>query len=911
MIMKSQFTPLYFLLLLSIFLVSNSANPPDGRTGAPEDGACTNCHTGNNPNSFDGTLEILGLPDELIPNTTYELAVRMSKTSGNPVRAGFQMVALDANNANAGTFSNAGPSSSIKNSDGRTYFGHRPALRFEDQEAVSWTTEWTAPATGGTDITFYANSIFGNGNSSGGDFNLPITLTRPVRAGAQAISVQVSSTNVTCAGGNDGSLALTVTGGTGNPSYQWSNGSQEVSIDNLTAGEYMVTISDEGASNITTTFNISEPPPIQIAIRELVHIDCNNPTGSATVEATGGITGYAYRWGNGEGTTISLEEGTHEVTVTDGSGCTQTASVTIEENIALPDVNAGPSKALDCKGPVTELEGAGSQGDEFTYLWTTSMGNIISGETTLTPTIEAGGIYTLLVSNTATGCSASSQVEIMEDKVDPIANAGTVKQLNCSEDNASLNGEGSSTGEEFEYEWITEDGNITSGRNTLRPSVSQVGSYTLWVTNTVNGCFSAATVEVIQDTNMPTAFAGAAKTLDCNTTQVTLTGNGSTGIDFIYSWETEDGKIESGENTLNPVVSAPGTYRLTVRNRTNGCDASSSVVVSGQVVTAIARGNVELSCNANLVTTLHGEESSSGSAIVYNWTTEDGNILSDPSVSIINVDRPGTYKLKVSDIETGCEDEDEINVTLVTAAPSLNVVERAEISCDNPTISLQVTTSDDLENLSIQWQSVDGNILEGANSLTPIVNAPGTYNLGVFDNTTSCATTAVVVVTKSEDAVAVEITNTEDGTGATATANGGIAPYSYEWNTMPISTTATISNIPNGEYSVTVTDANGCSSMATTSITGTTSIPTISSLTSMTLYPNPTIANFQLDVIFNRKEVGTILIFNSLGEQLWQQAFDTNTIQTRIETKQWEGGVYYLMLQTDEGVKAELIVIND
>ena len=907
--MKSQFTPLYFLLFFSIFLVSNSANPPDGRTGAPGDDTCTSCHTGDNPNNFEGTLAIKGLPDELESNTLYKLTVSVTKTSGLPVRAGFQLVALDEDNTNAGKFSNAGSSATLTTSESRTYFEHKPALRFEDDEEVNWSVDWISPDDPSKEITFYANSIFGNGSGSSGDLNVAVTLTKSIEQIIDPIETQGNVQDASCFGGTDGAISVEVSGGTGNFTYKWSNGAEESSITNLPAGEYEVTVSDGEDFSTISSFQILQPTELQLAVLDKTNIDCINPVGMATVEASGGMPPYNYKWPTLDGPSASLPVGSYEVTVTDGNGCTAITSLTIEKDVLLPQVNAGPSKLIDCKGPIIDLEGSGNTGEEYSYLWTTNNGLIFSGETTLTPTIEAGGIYTLLVTNTTTGCSASSQVEVNENITPPTANAGMTKQLSCAEEATRLDGSSSSNGDNFIYEWTTADGNIVSSENSLTPSVNQAGTYNLKVTDISNGCFSTATVSVVQDMNMPTAFAGSPGTLGCNEATLTLNGNGSSGVDFVYSWETEDGKIESGESTLNPIISAAGTYRLTVRNRSNGCDAKSSVVISeASSVTAVLGEDIILGCNTELIS-LNAAGSSSGEGITYEWTTQDGNIINATTTTIINIDQAGTYRLTVKSTLTGCEDSDEITVIQEVKAPELSVIPEAELNCETPTITLQASVTDQNENLSIQWQSQDGNILEGENTLTPTINKPGTYFIGVFDTNTNCVSTASVLITQTEDAISVEIDDMKTDGEATAVASGGTPPYNYEWDTTPIATDATIMNMPNGEYSVTVTDANGCSSIATAVIVGSTSVPTISSLATFEVFPNPTQDDIQLHAFFNRKEKGDLFLFNSLGKQLWQQSFNTNTIEMRIETQQWEGGVYYLIVQTTEGIGVEEIVL--
>ncbi len=158
--MKQKFSPVYlsfWLLILAFIFISSKGNPPDGRTGAPGDGACTNCHGGNNAHGLDGSIEITGVPTNVIPNTTYPVTVTVSNPNAKSLWAGFQMVALNSSNTNAGQMSNPSQFGTITESSDRSYFEHNPAQEYGADNTVSWTVDWTAPnVTGSETITFYA-----------------------------------------------------------------------------------------------------------------------------------------------------------------------------------------------------------------------------------------------------------------------------------------------------------------------------------------------------------------------------------------------------------------------------------------------------------------------------------------------------------------------------------------------------------------------------------------------------------------------------------------------------------------------------------------------------------------------------------------------------------------------------------
>ena len=1153
--MKSKFAPLYALFLLTFFLVSNSSNPPDGRTGAPGDGNCNNCHTGNNVNNFEGTLEIQGLPEQITPNANYTVKVVAKKTGGDPVRAGFQMVILDDNNQNTGTFSNPGDNAVLKEDQGRNYFEHNPAQRFEDQEEVSWTVDWTAPAEANTGINIYANSIFGNGSGTSGDLQIATTMSSVVVNSSEPIVASIiERTDVSCFGGTDGRATVSITGGTEPYNYEWSNGSMEASVNNLPKGTHSVSITDAAGMTDTIEVMIEEPTPIVIEVISQVNIDCMNPIGLVEVVASGGTPIYEYVWDDISGAAVSLPVGDHEVTVTDGLGCTQTASVTIDKNVLLPQVNAGSNKALDCKEAFVSLEGRADEGPSISYLWTTTDGSILTGATSLEPIVEAKGIYTLLVSDATTGCSASSQVEVTEDFETPIANAGTTKQLDCAEPFITLDGSVDSERNTLSFQWTNENGTMLSQAISLTPTVSEIGTYTLIVTDTENGCSSSSSVSVIPDVAAPMAFAGEAQQLDCETNQLMLNGNGSTGIDYIYNWETEDGRIESGETTLNPVVSEGGTYTLTVRNRINGCDANSSVTISDNaVIEANAGGDIALTCSSGPTATLNGSTSTRGENITYEWTTEDGNIVGDNTSFIVNIDGVGVYTLTVRDIDSGCAATDQITVTQTELVPQIDAPAIQELTCDSPTIQLEATTLESPE-IVYQWITEDGHIVGNERTLNPLVDAPGTYNLGVINTVSGCVNTATIEVIVSEDLPSVLVNpsaeqldcitmsivldgsgstnganifyewSTEDGnivegrTNHTATINaggqyrlvvtntttgcsssyttdikeidfpseitfdtppvldctnnlvrlsamttvdnlsyqwstadgnivagsttlaplvdapgaytltvfndgcslvetiniieearlevqvetpdvldcnnptvdlnvlgntsqldflwstvdgnivsgegtdrisvgaagtyevlvidpsngcsgasvfevqdqrlfiildtiignsatvlvdGGVMPYAYEWSTNPIQTSVTANDLEDGTYTVTITDAVGCTISATSVIDMSTSVSDINSLVTYDLFPNPTNNILTIEANFNQWEEGVVNVLNVLGKRKWQQPFRTKELQLVIDVAGWESGVYFIQLETMEGVRVKQVVVGN
>ncbi|MCB0642822.1 MAG: PKD domain-containing protein, partial [Phaeodactylibacter sp.] len=363
--------------------------------------------------------------------------------------------------------------------------------------------------------------------------------------------------------------------------------------------------------------------------------------------------------------------GSTQIIFPNAANCDSTVNLNLE--VLNTTALIAPAAQLDCTNSTVLLDGSGSSsGANVSYLWTGPPGCILSNPTNSSIQVNCAGSYTLAVTETGLGgnsCVVSSSVTVVQDIMPPIATAsGAV--LTCLQTQVLLDGTGSSTGANFSYQWTTADGNILSGATTLQPTVDQPGTYTFTVTNTTNGCVSSTAVLVLEDTTAPTASASGG-TLTCTQTQVVLNGIGSSvGPNFTYQWTTAGGNIASGATTLNPAVDQAGTYTLTVTNTSNGCTAMVSVTVTADQAAPVADAGPTgiLTCSQPTLM-LDGSGSDSGAGISYQWTTSDGNILSGATTTQPTVNAPGTYILTVTNSSNGCTATASVTITADTAAP--------------------------------------------------------------------------------------------------------------------------------------------------------------------------------------------------------------------------------------------------
>jgi|GEM_PF-1412640 len=196
------------------------------------------------------------------------------------------------------------------------------------------------------------------------------------------------------------------------------------------------------------------------------------------------------------GTSITTSDaGTYTLTVDNtDNGCSIEANVTINDNTAAPTADAGADAELTCAASTVTLDGTGSSfGANFTYLWTTADGVISSGANTTSPTVVQAGTYTITVTNTDNGCTATDDVVITTNAAIPTADAGT-DQTVCEGDDVTLTG-----GEAgFSYSWAGPNGFTANTQSTIINAITTAGSgtYTLTVTNDSNGCSATDEVEI-------------------------------------------------------------------------------------------------------------------------------------------------------------------------------------------------------------------------------------------------------------------------------------------------------------------------------------------------------------------------------------------------------------------------------
>ncbi len=554
----------------------------------------------------------------------------------------------------------------------------------------------------------------------------------------------------------------------GNLSYVWSGnllsgqGTLQPTIDQPGVYTLHITNHDNGCTDVATvTVGQDITSPIALAGPNVL-INCFNPTGSIGSMSNPSGAGFVLQWTSTGGNFISPTNGAtatinqagdyHLLITNTQNGCIATDDVSVAADFVTPAANAGPTSELTCVLTALALQGSGSLGTNFSYQWTSGPGaNISSGANTLAPVVNEPGIYTLLVTNTQNGCTATSQVNITENANGPVASAGTPQTLTCTFTNTTLSAAGSSTGPLFSYNWSTSNGNITSGANTFSPGINAPGTYTVTVTNSSNLCTETASVTILQNIQSPIVNAGVDNQLTCVLTNLPLQAQivSASSQNIGYQWTTPNGQIIAGGNTASPIIGAPGSYLVTVTDVLNGCTGTDQLLISQDITppTVIINNPMTLTCAVQQVT-LNATASSTGANYTYNWTTPTGNLVSTQNPQQPIVDEKGVYNLLITNATNGCTQSASITVPEDVQLPTVEAGASVGLDCDTQTNTLNGVGSSIGGNFTYTWSTINGQIVSGINTLMPIIGDPGNYVLSILNTQNGCSDIDNVTVTE-------------------------------------------------------------------------------------------------------------------------------------------------------------------
>jgi hypothetical protein len=635
----------------------------------------------------------------------------------------------------------------------------------------------TANPSGGSGYT-YAWSNGGNtqmiSNLAPGTYTVTVTSDSGCTGTASAvvndsdpINVSVQAVQTSC-GQNNGSATANPAGGN-TYTYAWSNGGTTQTISNLSPGTYTVTVTSESGCTVSGSAVVDPSGGISVTI-DAISTTCGLNNGSATANPSGG-SGYTYTWSNGSNTqTISnLAPGVYTVTVTATGNCTASTSVTISSSLSISaSVTTEPTSCGFADGTATTLPQGGSG---HTYLWS-------NGETTQTITNLAAGTYTVTVTDDD-GCTATASGTVAASTGITASTTATPTTCSLANGTASVQAAGGSS---YTYLW-------SNGQTTELIENLSAGTYQVTVTES-NGCTATALAVVDTSTAITLTFTVQATRCQLPNGQARVEASG--GVNYSYIWS-------NGATTQEISNLTAGMYSVTVSDE-NNCTATGEVLVEESSEISITLSVTNTQCglaNGQITALVQG----GGSVYMYLWSNGD-------TTQVIENLEAGIYRVTVTSDE-GCSAEAE---TEVAASEKLLIweLEKREVSCFGRSDGrLLVSLSGGVSPYTVLWSN-------GEQNTTEIDNLPaGTYTVTVTSQD-SCTGTASFEISQPElltgllEIIPLSGNQSNDGS-LIAVVSGGTAPYSYAWSNGE--TGFRIDNLEPGQYSVTVTDENGCTTI--------------------------------------------------------------------------------------------------
>lgn len=650
------------------------------------------------------------------------------------------------------------------------------------QQAQNTTIEWYDAETGGNLLaegpsfspsssdTYFAQARNGDCVSEG---RTPVRLT----IAPNPVATALSEATIVCQG-NSTILNAAASSGDGNYTFSWDNGIGEMTDPEVSPSvttTFTLTVTDGNGCQDTDeeTITVNENP--DIVVEAIQESSCGGTDGSITVSGTGGQPDYAFEWSTDvEGAVLSdVPAGTYRVTITDANGCSNNTSIVLNATTG-PEVTVASDTSV-CSGATLVLtaEVVGGSGS-YEYSWDDNS----DGESlTVNPTESMAFSVTVTDENDCQGVGMAMVEVFTPTEYELMATDAT-----CGEPNGSAAVTVSNGADPVALSWSTNE----SGDEILNLAG---GTYYLSITD-VNGCEIVDSI-AIGVTDAPILNLNGATV--CEGESVVLNPMPSGGNEpYTYSWSTAENSA-----TIEVSPSSSTSYQLTLTDNL-GCEVEATALVVVNALPSIQEVNISpATCgmeNGAIAVTPQGQGS-----FIYLWDN-GGN------TATINGLAPGIYSLTLSN-QDDCMVERTFLVEAV-APPVLSLPDTAVCFGESATITPLVMNGSE----PYQYLWSDGS--DGTDfPITPENPTLVTLTLTDDDGCVVMASTTIGVNAlpqlelSSDEATCGEA----NGSATVEITNQQAPPYTYEWNNG--TDQAVNANLLPGNYTVSVTDGNECTSV--------------------------------------------------------------------------------------------------
>jgi subtilisin-like proprotein convertase family protein len=605
------------------------------------------------------------------------------------------------------------------------------------------------------------------------------------------LKVQIATNIPSCHDSNDGQIALTAFGGNGNYQYQWSQGSITSAVNDLSQGNYQVTVSDQNGCQLMQSIPLTAPAPLGVNIDTLQAISCAGAEdGQIQLSATGGTEPYQYQWNTGAPSNgiQNLTPGTYNVTIQDKNECRMSRTFTILEpdSVQLETRQVIPPDCVGDTSGVIAIAATGGRGN-YRFSWNNGVDSSFNDQLGV-------GIYTARAFD-ENGCpSPPLDVELT-----------AVSNLNFVLSKADATCEGRSDGVlrvqpsgifPFQYAWST-------GDSTAQISQLTSGSYTLTLTDGA-GCLIDTSFQ-IENSSQPIQASFNILAPQCaNTDDALINVNLLEAPNQPISYQWNDGAFIRDRTNI-----PAGSYQVTITDGIGCRYVSDSLLVADTPpleITLVSEGAIR--CQGDTNGFLEIAVDGGTGPYQYNWIGVNSSSNTARNLAA------GTYQVFVQDAN-GCP----ANATYTIAEPPLLQIELdveiGNICLGDSSNLLAVRASGGQPPYRFQWNN-------GAQDSVIQNLLPGDYGVVVRDANQCQETIPAIKVREPGSPLILENFQTTDIScfgrrdgSMEAEITGGTAPFTYVFSNSRIIQTneprASVEGLAaDDDYQVIVFDAQGC-----------------------------------------------------------------------------------------------------
>jgi len=502
-----------------------------------------------------------------------------------------------------------------------------------------------------------------------------------------AMTASGTVVNVKCNGGATGSATASISGGTSPYTYAWNNGKTSQANTGLSAGNYSFTVTDAAGCTQTAGVTITEPSALS-ANGSGVNVLCNGGnTGTASVTAGGGTSGYTYLWNNGQNTSTAtgLTAGSYTVTVSDANACTKTASVSITQPALVNVITSVIDATCTTGGSIGTTVNGGS--GSYTYLWNNS-------QTGASATGLSQGSYTVVVSD-GNNCTKTATATVGGIAGPNAAGMSLVNNVLC---NGGSTGSATATATggtgTLTYVW-------NNGQNGATTTGLSAGSYTVAITDG-NGCTITASVSISEPALLSVTATGINACQNATATSVVAGGTAN----YTYLWS-------NAQTTQNATGLVTGVYTLIVTDA-KGCTAQDTATINVSLPPVVTFVGVDTAGCAALCVSF---DCTTANIAIYAWDFGDNNNNTASTKNPVHCYKtPGSFSVTLTLTDNNGCTSTMTKTNYITVFP--NVLADFTASPQPTTVlNPNISFTDQSTGGAISWDWSFGDLLNSTSSL--------------------------------------------------------------------------------------------------------------------------------------------------------------------------------------------------